>query len=158
MIIFCSPLNFNQVQILRPSGMGKSQSDPEHALESLEHAAECDDKSCGSEGCIKFESVPESVHLLFFSCRMKMVISHAEACWKIDEKSENSCLICKNVRAEDAQIKILNQLKFANVCRKHANMCITADCRVLNCKNIKSRLYEIEEKIEAAQKLRRQTA
>lgn len=36
---------------------------------------------------------------------MKVVISHAEACWKIDEKSENACLICKNVRAREDYFK-----------------------------------------------------
>lgn len=48
--------NLNQVQYHRPSGMIKTQTDPERALESLEHAAQCEDKSCGSEGCIKFET------------------------------------------------------------------------------------------------------
>ncbi|CBY16085.1 unnamed protein product [Oikopleura dioica] len=116
-----------KVKILRPSGMGKTPSDPEKALEFLEHASECDDADCQSEGCTK----------------MKIIISHAEAHWNYDEKSESSCLLCKN---------------FSTVCRKHANMCITTNCRVFNCTRIKSRLYEIEAKIEAAQKLLRNTA
>lgn len=87
---------------------------------------------------------------------MKIIISHAEAHWNYDEKSESSCLLCKNVG--EAINAVFNLFQFSIVCRKHANMCITTNCKVLNCQRIKSRLYEIEAKIEAAQKLLRKTA